>query len=96
MEYAEFQTDQLFEWGAGKRTKTMALIAPIKANGRSYEVPNVCATVICLDGCEPAYLEVAIERGLMPNLNHIIRNGTSRIAHSVIPSFTNLSSISLN
>ena len=73
----------------------MALIAPIKANGRSYEVPNVCATVICLDGCEPAYLEVAIERGLMPNLDHIIRNGTSRIAHSVIPSFTNPNNMSI-
>ena len=52
----------------------MALITPIEANGRSYEVPGVCATVICLDGCEPAYLDVAIDRGLMPNLDRIIQD----------------------
>ena len=73
----------------------MALITPIEANGRYYETPSVCAIVICLDGCEPAYLDVAIERGLMPNLDRIIRNGTSRIAHSVIPSFTNPNNMSI-
>ena len=73
----------------------MALIAPIQVNGRRYEVPSVCATVICLDGCEPAYLDVAIDRGLMPNLDRIIEDGTSRIAHSVIPSFTNPNNISI-
>ena len=73
----------------------MALITPIEANGRSYEVPSVCAIVICLDGCEPAYLDEAIDRGLMPNLDRIIQNGTSRIAHSVIPSFTNPNNMSI-
>ena len=73
----------------------MALITPIDVNGRRYEVPSVCAIVICLDGCEPAYLDVAIDRGLMPNLDRIIQDGTSRIAHSVIPSFTNPNNISI-
>ena len=73
----------------------MALISPIEVNGRSYEVPGVCAIVICLDGCEPAYLDVAIELGLMPNLDRIVHNGTSRIAHSVIPSFTNPNNMSI-
>lgn len=73
----------------------MALVAPIEANGRRYEMPSVCAIVICLDGCEPAYLDMAIERGLMPNLDRIIQNGTSRIAHSVIPSFTNPNNMSI-
>ena len=73
----------------------MALITPIDVNGRRYEVPSVCATVICLDGCEPAYLDEAIDRGLMPNLDRIIQDGTSRIAHSVIPSFTNPNNISI-
>ena len=73
----------------------MALITPIEVNGRRYEVPSVCAIVICLDGCEPAYLDAAIDRGLMPNLDRIIQDGTSRIAHSVIPSFTNPNNISI-
>ena len=73
----------------------MILTTPIEANGRFYEVPATCAIVICLDGCEPAYLDVAIKYGLMPNLERILKNGTSRIAHSVIPSFTNPNNMSI-
>ena len=73
----------------------MSLTTPVETNGRRYEVPAVCAIVICLDGCEPAYLDVAIECGLMPNLKRIRQNGTSRIAHSVIPSFTNPNNMSI-
>jgi len=73
----------------------MALTTPVETNGRHYEAPKACAVVICLDGCEPAYLDVAIERGLMPNLQRILKTGTSRIAHSVIPSFTNPNNMSI-
>ena len=73
----------------------MPLNSSIETNGRRYEAPKNCAVVICLDGCEPEYLEVAIEQGLMPNLDRIRRTGTSRIAHSVIPSFTNPNNISI-
>jgi len=40
----------------------------IEANGRKYTPASNCAVVICLDGCEPEYLDVAISEGLMPNL----------------------------
>jgi phosphonoacetate hydrolase len=40
----------------------------ITVNERQYAVPPVCAIAICLDGCEPAYLDAAIEAGLMPTL----------------------------
>ena len=73
----------------------MALTTSVETNGRQYEAPKCCAVVICLDGCEPAYLDIAIERGLMPNLQRIRQNGTSRIAHSVIPSFTNPNNMSI-
>ena len=73
----------------------MALTTSVETNGRQYEAPKCCAVVICLDGCEPAYLDVAIEHGLMPNLQRIRQNGTSRIAHSVIPSFTNPNNMSI-
>ena len=73
----------------------MPLTTSIETNGRRYEAPESCAVVICLDGCEPAYLDVAIEQGLMPNLERIRRTGTSRIAHSVIPSFTNPNNMSI-
>lgn len=73
----------------------MPLTSSVETNGRRYEAPTTCAIVICLDGCEPAYLDEAIKRGLMPNLERIRQNGTSRIAHSVIPSFTNPNNMSI-
>ena len=67
----------------------------IDANERTYAAPRTCAIAICLDGCEPAYLDVAIAEGLMPNLTRIHKTGTDRLAHSVIPSFTNPNNLSI-
>lgn len=67
----------------------------VTANGRSYAWPRVPAISICLDGCEPAYLDEAIKAGLMPALERIKKKGTVRFAHSVIPSFTNPNNLSI-
>ena len=64
-------------------------------NERHYDVPPVCAIAICLDGCEPAYLDAAIQAGLMPTLKRMREKGTDRLAHSVIPSFTNPNNMSI-
>ena len=71
------------------------LSAPVVVNGRSYAPPKVPAIAICLDGCEPAYLDAALAAGLMPTLARIRAAGTDRIAHSVIPSFTNPNNMSI-
>ena len=67
----------------------------VTANGREYAWPSVPAIAICLDGCEPEYLDVAIAAGLMPALTKIKAKGTVRLAHSVIPSFTNPNNLSI-
>lgn len=67
----------------------------VTANERSYAAPKTCAIAICLDGCEPEYLDVAIAEGLMPNLKRMRETGTDRLAHSVIPSFTNPNNLSI-
>lgn len=67
----------------------------VGVNGRDYRWPRVPAVAICLDGCEPAYLEEAIRAGLMPNLARMMEKGTARTAHSVIPSFTNPNNLSI-
>ena len=67
----------------------------VTVNGRQYAAPKVCAIAICLDGCEPAYLDAAIADGLMPTLARIRKTGTDRLAHSVIPSFTNPNNMSI-
>jgi phosphonoacetate hydrolase len=69
--------------------------APVMANDRSYSWPKVPAIAICLDGCEPEYLTQAIAKGLMPTLKWMRETGTDRLAHSVIPSFTNPNNLSI-
>ena len=73
----------------------MNITEPVVANDRSYPVPKTCAIAICLDGCEPEYLEKAIADGLMPTLKRMRETGTDRLAHSVIPSFTNPNNLSI-
>jgi len=75
----------------------MNRISPVtvNANGRDYPFPKTCAVAICLDGCEPAYLDQAIAAGLMPGLEAMKAKGTVRTAHSVIPSFTNPNNLSI-
>ena len=67
----------------------------VTVNERDYPWPNTTAIAICLDGCEPAYLDAAIAADLMPALEKIKAKGTMRTAHSVIPSFTNPNNMSI-
>lgn len=73
----------------------MPIEKPVITNDRTYPAPKTCAIAICLDGCEPEYLEVAIAEGLMPMLERMRETGTDRLAHSVIPSFTNPNNLSI-
>ena len=67
----------------------------ITVNGRSYNWPSSPLVVICCDGSEPDYMEVAMQAGLMPNLKRIIAKGENRRGLSVIPSFTNPNNLSI-
>ena len=67
----------------------------VTVNGRSYNWPSAPLVVICCDGSEPAYMEIAMEKGLMPNLKRIIAKGENRRGLSVIPSFTNPNNLSI-
>ena len=67
----------------------------VSVNGRSYNWPSAPLAVICCDGSEPAYMEVAMQAGLMPNLKRIIARGENRRGLAVIPSFTNPNNLSI-
>jgi phosphonoacetate hydrolase len=67
----------------------------VTANGRDYKFPTTPTVAVCIDGSEPGYIEAAIEAGLAPNLDRIMRSGSHRLAQSVIPSFTNPNNISI-
>lgn len=67
----------------------------VTVNDRTYAMPTRTAIVICLDGCEPAYLAEASKAGKTPVLDRIRQNGADALAHSVIPSFTNPNNMSI-
>src|SRR5216117_1551972 len=64
-------------------------------NGRHYRRPERPLVVVCVDGCEPAYLEEAIAAGAMPYMATVRSSGTYWIADCVMPSFTNPNNLSI-
>ena len=67
----------------------------LTVNDRSYSFPQQTAVVICIDGCEPEYLDAAVAAGDMPTLARFRETGTALIADCVVPSFTNPNNMSI-
>ncbi len=67
----------------------------ITVNGRNYAWPQAPVAVVCVDGCEPAYLTEAMAAGAMPWLSGIIQRGSNLIGDCVVPSFTNPNNLSI-
>ncbi len=67
----------------------------VEVNGRIHQWPKAPLVVICCDGSEPAYMEIALGQVLMPNLKAMIAKGENRRGLSVIPSFTNPNNMSI-
>ena len=70
-------------------------MASFFVNGRDYNSPNRPVVGICLDGCADEYFDVALSRGLMPNLHRISVNGYRGMARGQMPSFTNVNNTSI-
>jgi len=68
---------------------------PITVNGRTYGRPAQPVIVICVDGCEPDYLNAAVAGGHMPYLATLLTTGSHHLADCVIPAFTNPNNISI-
>src|SRR5690349_20320286 len=69
--------------------------AMIEVNGRRYARPRGPVVVVCVDGCEPAYLDRAVEAGAMPWLASLRAGSTSLVGDCVMPSFTNPNNLSI-
>lgn len=67
----------------------------ITVNGRAYRRPARPTAVVCIDGCDPAYLDDAFERSLVPHIGELVQQGTSIEARSQMPSFTNPNNVSI-
>lgn len=77
-------------------TDQTALAHQLIVNGRSYGPATGPVVVICVDGSEPAYHEIAIKEGLMPFLQSVVEGaGTSLPAECAMPAFTNPNNLSI-
>ena len=76
-------------------TKMKPASKTVSVNGRDYYWPQAPLVVICCDGSEPDYMEIAMAEGLMPNLTTMIAKGEYRHGLCVMPSFTNPNNLSI-
>lgn len=67
----------------------------VLVNGRRYALPNSAVAVLCLDGCDPAYLAEGLARGELPAFARLRDHGFAGEALSAMPSFTNPNNVSL-
>jgi phosphonoacetate hydrolase len=71
------------------------MTAPVSLNGRIYQPPKNPVVVVCVDGCEPDYINLAIGAGAAPWFAGLADRGTCLTADCVVPSFTNPNNMSI-
>lgn len=67
----------------------------IALHGRQYALPTRPVVVICIDGCDPEYIERGIADGVCPTIARFHRDGLGAVADCVMPSFTNPNNVSI-
>jgi len=67
----------------------------IELNGRRYRKPERLTVVICVDGCDPAYLELGIPNGVFPTIGSFRAEGYLGLSDAVVPTFTNPNNVSI-
>ena len=67
----------------------------VSLHGRTYRPPSGPVVVVCVDGCEPDYLNLAIGAGAAPWFASLAKRGTCLTADCVVPSFTNPNNLSI-
>jgi len=67
----------------------------VSLHGRTYRPPSGPVVIVCVDGCEPDYLNLAIGAGAAPWFASLVPRGTCLTADCVVPSFTNPNNLSI-
>jgi phosphonoacetate hydrolase len=79
--------DDLYSQAMGRR---------FVANDRAYEVPRRPVLAVCADGWDPAYVDDALARRLMPRLAEALAGGGSYlIGRAQVPTFTNPNNVAI-
>jgi phosphonoacetate hydrolase len=69
--------------------------ASFAVNARTYRPPDCPVVVVCLDGSADEYLDAALARGTMPNLQRLSVAGYRGLARAAMPTFTNVNNTSI-
>jgi len=67
----------------------------VSLHGRTYRPPSGPVVIVCVDGCEPDYVNLAIGAGAAPWFAGLATRGTCLTADCVVPSFTNPNNLSI-
>src|SRR6266851_4093163 len=67
----------------------------IELNGRSYRFPARPTVVVCVDGCDPSYLDAGLAAGALPTVARWRETGFYALADAVMPTFTNPNNLSI-
>ena len=71
-------------------------MATFCANGRRYRVPRRPVLAVCADGWDPAYVDDALARELMPALAGALADGGAyALAQAQVPTFTNPNNVAI-
>jgi len=72
------------------------MAAAFVANDRVYQVPRRPVLAVCADGWDPAYVDDALARKLMPRLSEALAAGGSYVlARAQVPTFTNPNNVAI-
>ena len=77
------------EPGQDRSTQTVGL------NQRIYACPRRPVVVICIDGCDPAYIKAGLAQNILPNIQRFLAQGFGTWADAVVPTFTNPNNLSI-
>ena len=67
----------------------------IELNGRRYRKPQRPTVVICVDGCDPGYIEQGIPDGVFSTIGSFRQSGYFGTAEAAMPTFTNPNNVSI-
>lgn len=67
----------------------------LEVNGRRYRWLREPLVVVCVDGCERAYIDEAVRAGVAPWFARTLKEGSAFVADCVVPSFTNPNNLSI-
>jgi phosphonoacetate hydrolase len=67
----------------------------IELNGRRYRKPRQPTVVVCVDGCDPEYIERGIADGILPTIAGFALEGYLGTADAAMPTFTNPNNVSI-